>query len=80
MRTLKVSTRGLGETIEVRVRGNGIGILRELRDKLCQPFFTTKPTGEETGLGLSFCYDVNMPGWTGCNCSLRSSSVAPDDE
>src|SRR5437763_6585911 len=56
--TLKVETRDLGETIEVRIRDNGIGIPAEIRDKLFQPFFTTKPTGEGTGLGLSISYDI----------------------
>ena len=56
--TLKVSTRDLGEAVEIRVRDNGIGILPEIKDKLFQPFFTTKPTGEGTGLGLSISYDI----------------------
>ena len=42
----------------VRVRDNGTGIPAEIRDKLFQPFFTTKPTGEGTGLGLSITYDI----------------------
>jgi two-component system NtrC family sensor kinase len=56
--TLTVATRDLGEAVEVRVRDNGIGIPAEIRDKLFQPFFTTKPTGEGTGLGLSISYDI----------------------
>jgi signal transduction histidine kinase len=56
--TLKVTTRELGESIEVRVRDNGIGIPLENRDKLFHPFFTTKPTGEGTGLGLSISYEI----------------------
>jgi signal transduction histidine kinase len=56
--TLKVATRELGDAVEVRVRDNGIGILEEVKDKLFQPFFTTKPTGEGTGLGLSISYDI----------------------
>ncbi len=56
--TLKVTTRDLGEAVEIRVRDNGAGILPEIRDKLFQPFFTTKPTGEGTGLGLSISYDI----------------------
>src|SRR5207249_8973673 len=56
--TLTVSTRDLGEAIEVKVRDNGTGIPPEIRDKLFQPFFTTKPTGEGTGLGLSISYDI----------------------
>ena len=51
--TLKVMTRELGDAVEVRVRDNGTGIAPEIRDKLFQPFVTTKPTGEGTGLGLS---------------------------
>jgi signal transduction histidine kinase len=56
--SLKVSTRDLGEAVEIRVRDNGTGILPEIKDKLFQPFFTTKPTGEGTGLGLSISYDI----------------------
>jgi signal transduction histidine kinase len=56
--TLKITTRELGESVEVRVRDNGIGIPPENRDKLFQPFFTTKPTGEGTGLGLSISYEI----------------------
>jgi PAS domain S-box-containing protein len=55
---LKVSTHDLREEVEIRVRDNGIGIPPEHRDKLFQPFFTTKPTGEGTGLGLSISYDI----------------------
>jgi two-component system, NtrC family, sensor kinase len=55
---LAVATRDLGEAVEVRIRDNGIGIPAEIRDKLFQPFFTTKPTGEGTGLGLSISYDI----------------------
>ena len=56
--TLGVSTRDLGEAVEIRVRDNGTGIPPEIRDKLFQPFFTTKPTGEGTGLGLSISWDI----------------------
>jgi signal transduction histidine kinase len=55
---LKVTTRELGDAVEVAVRDNGIGIGPELREKLFTPFFTTKPTGEGTGLGLSISYDI----------------------
>jgi two-component system, NtrC family, sensor kinase len=55
---LKVTTRDLSEAVEIRVRDNGTGIAPEIRDKLFQPFFTTKPTGEGTGLGLSISYDI----------------------
>ena len=55
---LKVTTRDLGAEVEIRVRDNGTGIAPEVRDKLFQPFFTTKPTGEGTGLGLSISCDI----------------------
>jgi hypothetical protein len=54
----KVSTRDLGDAVEVEVRDNEIRIPAEIKDKLFQPFFTTKPTGEGTGLGLSISYDI----------------------
>jgi two-component system NtrC family sensor kinase len=56
--TLKVTTRDHTEAVEIRVRDNGTGIPADIRDKLFQPFFTTKPTGEGTGLGLSITYDI----------------------
>ena len=56
--TLKIATHDLGDVIEVQVRDNGSGIAPEIRDKLFQPFVTTKPTGEGTGLGLSIAYDI----------------------
>ena len=55
---LKVSTQDLGDAVEIRVRENGTGIAPEIKDKLFQPFFTTKPTGEGTGLSLSISYDI----------------------
>jgi signal transduction histidine kinase len=53
-----VATRELGQVVEVRVRDNGTGIAPAIRDKLFQPFVTTKPTGEGTGLGLSISYEI----------------------
>ncbi len=55
---LEVQTRNLGESVEVRIRDNGKGIPQEILDKVFNPFFTTKPAGEGTGLGLSLSYDI----------------------
>ncbi|HEX5455146.1 MAG TPA: PAS-domain containing protein [Stellaceae bacterium] len=51
-------TRNLGKTVEIRIRDNGTGIPPEVRQKIFNPFFTTKPTGEGTGLGLSITHDI----------------------
>src|SRR5262249_18205375 len=53
-----VTTLQDGDAIEVRIRDNGTGIPPEIKEKLFQPFFTTKPSGEGTGLGLSISYDI----------------------
>ncbi len=56
--TLKVSTKNLKDKIEIRIADNGNGIPADILEKIFQPFFTTKPTGEGTGLGLSLSYDI----------------------
>ncbi|MEK7729134.1 MAG: ATP-binding protein, partial [candidate division KSB1 bacterium] len=56
--TLNVSTKALGNKIEIRIRDNGTGIPGHVRDQIFNPFFTTKPTGKGTGLGLSISYDI----------------------
>jgi signal transduction histidine kinase len=56
--TLLASTRTLGDRVEIRVRDNGTGIPPEVKEKMFNPFFTTKPAGEGTGLGLSICHDI----------------------
>jgi signal transduction histidine kinase len=56
--TLSFSTADLGEKIEIRLRDNGTGIPASIRDKIFNPFFSTKPTGTGTGLGLSISYDI----------------------
>jgi len=56
--TVSVSTRRTNDKVEVFVKDNGNGIPQKVLDKIFQPFFTTKPTGEGTGLGLSLAYDI----------------------
>ncbi|MCL5778086.1 PAS-domain containing protein [Limibaculum sp. FT325] len=55
---ISLATRAIGERVEVEIRDNGAGIPPELREKIFLPFFTTKPAGEGTGLGLSLSYDI----------------------
>ena len=55
---LTAATRNAGNAVEIRIRDNGIGIPAEIREKIFNPFFTTKPTGEGTGLGLSMTHDI----------------------
>ena len=55
---LSAATRNLGDAVEIRIRDNGTGIPAEAKEKMFNPFFTTKPAGEGTGLGLSMSYDI----------------------
>lgn len=55
---VSISTKNIGENIEISIRDNGRGIPDAIKDKIFQPFFTTKPTGQGTGLGLSLSYDI----------------------
>ncbi|MBL8204632.1 MAG: GHKL domain-containing protein, partial [Blastocatellia bacterium] len=55
---LRVQSRNLGDAVEIRIRDNGMGIPPDVREKIFNPFFTTKPTGQGTGLGLSISHDI----------------------
>jgi two-component system, NtrC family, sensor kinase len=63
--TVLVGTKMLKDKVEIRVQDNGLGIREEIRDRIFQPFFTTKPTGQGTGLGLSLAYDIITKGHGG---------------
>ena len=56
--TLSVTTKDLGDRVEITIRDNGTGISTEVKDRMFDPFFTTKPAGEGTGLGLSISHDI----------------------
>ena len=56
--TITAVTKSLGDRVEIRIRDNGTGIPPEVREKMFNPFFTTKPAGEGTGLGLSISHDI----------------------
>jgi signal transduction histidine kinase len=70
--TLAAATRNLGDSVEITIRDNGTGIPPEVRDKIFNPFFTTKPAGEGTGLGLSLSYDIVV--------KQHAGSIAVDSE
>ena len=55
---LAAATKNLGDRVEIKIRDNGIGIPPEVKEKMFNPFFTTKPPGEGTGLGLSISHDI----------------------
>jgi signal transduction histidine kinase len=69
--TVTVSTKKLENAIEISIQDNGNGIPESIRDKIFQPFFTTKPTGQGTGLGLSLAYDIVTKGHGG-SLAVRS--------
>ena len=70
--TLAAATKDLGDRVEIRIRDNGTGIPPEVKDKMFNPFFTTKPAGEGTGLGLSISHDIIV--------KQHSGSIAVDTE
>jgi len=56
--TIIAATKNLGDRVEIAIRDNGTGIPPNVKEKMFNPFFTTKPAGEGTGLGLSICHDI----------------------
>jgi signal transduction histidine kinase len=62
---VSVTTSSENGSVVIKVKDNGNGIPEAIKDKIMQPFFTTKPTGEGTGLGLSLSYDIVVKGHGG---------------
>jgi len=56
--TVVITTKKINDKVEIRVADNGDGVPQKISEKIFQPFFTTKPTGQGTGLGLSLSYDI----------------------
>ena len=73
--TVTVSTKKVDNRIEIKVKDNGTGIPQKALDKIFQPFFTTKPTGQGTGLGLSLSYDIVTKGHGG---ELKVETMEPE--
>jgi len=65
MPTVTVNTKKISTGVEIQISDNGKGIPAEIKEKIFQPFFTTKPTGKGTGLGLSMSYDIVTKGHGG---------------
>ncbi len=63
--SVSIRTKKLKNKVEIRIKDNGNGIPPDVLDKIFQPFFTTKPTGQGTGLGLSLSYDIIIKGHSG---------------
>jgi two-component system NtrC family sensor kinase len=69
---LSATTKNLGDKVEIRIRDNGTGIPEEVKAKIFNPFFTTKPSGEGTGLGLSMSHDIIVKHMVAASMSRRS--------
>ncbi|MEP7323298.1 MAG: ATP-binding protein [Saprospiraceae bacterium] len=76
--TVSISTKKVVDKVEIKVTDNGSGIPNEIKDKIFQPFFTTKPSGQGTGLGLSLAYDI-IKAHGGTIIINSSSEARPDD-
>ena len=75
--TLSAVTKNLGDRVEIRIRDNGTGIPPEVKEKMFNPFFTTKPAGEGTGLGLSLSHDIIVKQHAGPSRWTRSRVNSP---
>jgi signal transduction histidine kinase len=75
--TVTVTTKKVGDKILISVKDNGSGIPDSIKEKIFQPFFTTKPTGQGTGLGLSLSYDIVKA--HGGELKVETTEARPDD-
>jgi predicted ATPase/signal transduction histidine kinase len=73
---VRVETRVLGDQVELRVRDNGDGVPAAVRDRIFNPFFTTKPTGEGTGLGLSMAFEIVQSAGGTLECETEEGQYA----
>jgi signal transduction histidine kinase/ligand-binding sensor domain-containing protein len=77
--TVSVSTKKSGNSVLITVSDNGCGIHSSIKEKIFQPFFTTKPTGQGTGLGLSLSYDIVKAHGGAINVESKENEARPDD-
>ncbi|HEV8082344.1 MAG TPA: tetratricopeptide repeat protein [Chitinophagaceae bacterium] len=77
--TVSISTKKINDKVEVKVKDNGNGIPEKVLDKIFQPFFTTKPTGQGTGLGLSLSYDIIKAHGGEIKVETKDGEARPDD-
>jgi len=77
---VSIGTKKLGDKVEIKVRDNGNGIPKSAIDKIFQPFFTTKPTGQGTGLGLSLSYDIVKAHGGEIKVETKHALAGTDDE
>ena len=75
--TLTASTKNLGDRVEISIRDNGTGMTPDVKEKMFNPFFTTKPTGEGTGLGLSISHDIIVKQHAGRSKSIPNRVSSP---
>ncbi|MBS1919105.1 MAG: HAMP domain-containing histidine kinase, partial [Bacteroidetes bacterium] len=77
--TVLISTKKENGKVQISVKDNGNGIPEKIKDKIFQPFFTTKPTGSGTGLGLSLAYDIIKAHGGEIKIETKESKGRPDD-
>jgi two-component system, NtrC family, sensor kinase len=77
--TVSISTKKIDDNIFIRIKDNGTGIPQNIADKIFQPFFTTKPAGQGTGLGLSLAYDIVKAHGGTLKVKIKEGEARTDD-